>query len=124
MGNTTTSSSSYHNNSSYSSKENTSNPSSKNSTTTYYHHSKDPKILDTQSHYQVSMASGMASEEFPDMLQALPWIIFMSIFALVLSLVLVIAISKVPKVVIYSLIGFTFFLILAGIVGGFLMGLL
>ena len=80
-------------------------------------------MIDQQSHYQVSMASGMASEEFPDLLQALPWIIFMSIFALVLSLVLVIAISKIPKVVIYTLIGFTFLLIIAGIVGGFVLGL-
>jgi len=69
------------------------------------------------------MSSGVASESFPDLLQALPWIIFMSIFALVLSLVLVIAISKIPKIIIYSLIGFTFLLIVAGIVGGLIVGL-
>lgn len=47
----------------------------------------------------------------------------MSIFSLILSLVLVIAISKIPKIIIYTLIGFTFLLINAGIVGGMILGL-
>jgi hypothetical protein len=46
----------------------------------------------------------------------------MGLFSLILSVVLVIAISKIPKVVIYGTIVVTFILIVVGLVGGFAIG--
>jgi hypothetical protein len=47
----------------------------------------------------------------------------MGIFSLILSIVLVIAISKIPKLVIYGTIAITFILIAVGIIGGVATGL-
>lgn len=44
-------------------------------------------------------------------------------FTLVLSILLVIAISKIPKVIVYGTIGFSFVIIVLGILGGLLLGL-
>lgn len=77
-------------------------------------------------HYQASPSGKPATTTFafPDLIKALPWIIFMGIFAVILSMALVIAISKYPKVIIYSLMGFTFLLIAGGIIAGIAMGLM
>ncbi len=71
-----------------------------------------------------SLNNGVATSQFPNLLPAVPYIILMSIFALVLSLVIVIAISKIPKVMIYGIMVLTFFLIVGGIVGGLVTGLI
>ena len=60
----------------------------------------------------------------PNMFKALPYIILMSVFSIVLSIVVVILISKAPKIVIYSMMGFTFLIILAGIIGGILLNII
>lgn len=104
----------------------TSNSSSSQNSTSNKTSAHKISTFDTyQDHMQVSNASGVAAmNEFPNLLQAAPYIILMSVFALVLSLVIVIAISKVPKVIIYGLIVFTFLLIAAGIIGGLVMGVM
>ena len=73
---------------------------------------------------QAGMASGIAhsSTSFPSLSGAIPYILLMGLFSLILSVVLVIAISKIPKVVIYGTIVVTFILIAVGFVGGFVIG--
>lgn len=59
---------------------------------------------------------------FPSMASAIPYICLMGLFSLILSVVLVIAISKIPRIVIYGMIVLTFVLIAVGIVGGIVFG--
>lgn len=80
--------------------------------------------FETETHYQSSNVDGKTTAAFPDLLKALPWIAFMGIFAVILSMALVIAVSKAPKVIIYGLIGFTFLLIVGGIIGGLALGVI
>ena len=56
------------------------------------------------------------------MASAIPYICLMGLFSLILSVVLVIAISKIPRIVIYGMIVLTFVLIAVGIVGGIVFG--
>jgi hypothetical protein len=58
------------------------------------------------------------------MFAALPYIALMSLFGVILSLVIVIAISKAPKVMIYGVIVLTFLVIVGGIVGGLAAGVI
>lgn len=62
--------------------------------------------------------------EFPDLLKAVPFIILMSVFALILCVLIVIAISKIPKVVIYGMLVMTFLLVVIGIIAGVVLGLM
>lgn len=48
----------------------------------------------------------------------------MSIFSLILSFVIILAISKIPKVVVYGMIALTSIFIVAGIVVGIMTGLI
>lgn len=80
--------------------------------------------LSSISSAKVSFTKQKPPNDFPDMFEALPWIGLMGILALVLSLAIVIAVSRKPKVVIYGMLILTSCLIVAGIIGGMLLDLL
>lgn len=56
--------------------------------------------------------------KFPNLIPAIPAIIIMGLFSLVVSLVIIIAISKFAKCLVYSMIGITFLIIFGGIIAG------
>lgn len=76
----------------------------------------------TQPIHLQSTTTTPQSRPFPSLTGAIPYICLMGIFSLILSIVLVIAISKIPKIVIYGTIAITFILIVVGIIAGLVTG--
>lgn len=98
----------------------TTNSTSKSTLTTPKH--EVFYVADT--HMQAGTTSGTSSTStsFPSLSGAIPYILMMGLFSLILSVVLVIAISKIPKFVIYGTIIVTFILIVIGFIGGLVIG--
>ena len=98
----------------------TTNSTSKNILTTPKHE----VFYEADIHMQAGTTSGTSSTStsFPSLSGAIPYILMMGLFSLILSVVLVIAISKIPKFVIYGTIIVTFILIVIGFIGGLVIG--
>lgn len=54
--------------------------------------------------------------------KAVPFISLMGLFTLILCIVFVIALSKIPKVIVYGMLALTFLLLCGGIAVGILLG--
>jgi hypothetical protein len=85
---------------------------------------KHDVFYEMDTHMQVGKPSGTVGTQtsFPSLSGAIPYILLMALFSLILSVVLVIAISKVPKVVVYGTIILTFILIVVGFIAGLIIG--
>ena len=60
----------------------------------------------------------------PNLTKAIPWTVLMSILALVLSIVVVIAIAMVPEYVIYGMIILTTILLGTGLIVSFVLNII
>ena len=60
----------------------------------------------------------------PNLTKAIPWIVLMSILALILSIVVIIAIAMVPEYVIYGMIILTTILLGIGLIVSFVLNII